>query len=33
LIAGGIVMSAFVVLVNRLVWRRLYTLAERRFTL
>jgi NitT/TauT family transport system permease protein len=33
LIAGGIVMSAFVVLANRLVWRRLYTLAERRFTL
>jgi NitT/TauT family transport system permease protein len=33
LIAGGIVMSAFVVLVNRLFWRRLYTLAERRFTL
>jgi len=33
LIAGGIVMSAFVVLVNRLFWRRLYALAERRFTL
>ena len=33
LIAGGIVMSAFVVLVNRLVWRRLYALAESRFTL
>ena len=33
LIAGGIVMSAFVVLVNRLFWRRLYGLAERRFTL
>jgi NitT/TauT family transport system permease protein len=33
LIAGGIVMSAFVVLVNRIFWRRLYTLAERRFTL
>jgi NitT/TauT family transport system permease protein len=33
LIAGGIVMSAFVVLVNRLFWRRLYTMAERRFTL
>jgi NitT/TauT family transport system permease protein len=33
LIAGGIVMSAFVVLVNRLFWRRLYSLAERRFTL
>jgi NitT/TauT family transport system permease protein len=33
LIAGGIVMSAFVVLVNRLFWRRLYAIAERRFTL
>lgn len=33
LIAGGIVVSAFVVLVNRLFWRRLYSLAERRFTL
>jgi NitT/TauT family transport system permease protein len=33
LIAGGIVMSAFVVVVNRLVWRRLYSLAERRFTM
>jgi NitT/TauT family transport system permease protein len=33
LIAGGIVMSAFVVVVNRLFWRRLYSLAERRFTL
>jgi NitT/TauT family transport system permease protein len=33
LIAGGIVMSAFVVLVNRLFWRRLYAVAERRFTL
>jgi len=33
LIAGGIVMSAFVVLANRLFWRRLYALAERRFTL
>ena len=33
LIAGGIVMSAFVVLVNRLFWRRLYALAESRFTL
>ena len=28
LIAGGVVMSAFVVLVNRLFWRRLYRLAE-----
>jgi NitT/TauT family transport system permease protein len=33
LIAGGIVMSAFVVVVNRLFWRRLYSLAERRFTM
>jgi NitT/TauT family transport system permease protein len=33
LIAGGIVMSAFVVVVNRLFWRRLYRMAERRFTL
>ena len=33
LIAGGIVMSGFVVLANRLFWRRLYSLAERRFTL
>jgi NitT/TauT family transport system permease protein len=33
LIAGGIVMSAFVVTVNRLFWRRLYRLAESRFAL
>ena len=33
LIAGGIVMSAFVVTVNRLFWRRLYRLAESRFSL
>ena len=33
LLAGGIVMSAFVVIVNRLFWRRLYRLAESRFTL
>jgi NitT/TauT family transport system permease protein len=33
LIAGGIVMSAFVVIVNRLFWRRLYRMAESRFTL
>ena len=33
LIAGGIVMSAFVVVVNRLFWRRLYRMAESRFTL
>ncbi len=33
LIGGGIVMSAFVVTVNRLFWRRLYRLAETRFSL
>jgi NitT/TauT family transport system permease protein len=33
LIAGGIVMSAFVVIANRLVWSRLYHLAESRYTL
>ena len=33
LIGGGIVMSAFVVIVNRLFWRRLYRLAEARFNL
>ncbi len=33
LLAGGIVMSAFVVIVNRLFWRRLYRLAESRCTL
>ncbi len=33
LIGGGIVMSAFVVTVNRLFWRRLYRLAESRFSL
>jgi NitT/TauT family transport system permease protein len=33
LIAGGVVMSAFVVLVNRLFWRRLYRVAEERCTL
>ena len=33
LIAGGIVMSAFVVTANRLFWRRLYRLAESRYTL
>ena len=31
LIAGGIVMSAFVVIANRLFWRRLYRLAETRY--
>jgi NitT/TauT family transport system permease protein len=33
LIGGGIVMSAFVVIVNRLFWRRLYSLAETRYSL
>lgn len=33
LIAGGIVMSAFVVIVNRLFWRRLYRMAESRYAL
>jgi NitT/TauT family transport system permease protein len=33
LIAGGVVMSVFVVVVNRLFWRRLYRAAEQRFTL
>jgi NitT/TauT family transport system permease protein len=33
LAAGTITMSAIVILVNRLVWRRLYRLAEQRFRL
>jgi NitT/TauT family transport system permease protein len=33
LIAGGLVMSIFVVVVNRLFWRRLYRLAESRYAL
>ncbi|HXY44600.1 MAG TPA: ABC transporter permease subunit, partial [Acidimicrobiales bacterium] len=33
LIAGGIVMSAFVVIANRLFWRRMYRLAEGRYAL
>ncbi|MFB7527467.1 ABC transporter permease [Streptomyces sp. NPDC056178] len=33
LIAGVAVMSLYVVSLNRLVWRRLYRLAERRYTL
>ncbi len=32
-LVGVIVMSVFVVAVNRLVWRRLYALAERRYAL
>jgi NitT/TauT family transport system permease protein len=31
-VVGVIVMSVFVVLVNRFFWRRLYRLAERRFS-
>jgi len=33
LVAGGIVMSAFVVLANRVFWRRLYRVAETRYAL
>jgi NitT/TauT family transport system permease protein len=33
LLAGGIVMSAFVVIVNRLFWRRLYSLADSKYAL
>jgi NitT/TauT family transport system permease protein len=33
LLAATLMMSAFVVLINRLAWKRLYALAERRFTL
>jgi NitT/TauT family transport system permease protein len=33
LLASTLLMAAFVVLINRLVWRRLYGLAERRYNL
>ena len=33
LLAATLLMAAFVVILNRLVWKRLYALAERRFTL
>jgi NitT/TauT family transport system permease protein len=33
LLAGTLMMAAVVVLLNRLLWKRLYTLAERRYTL
>lgn len=33
LLAGTLMMAAVVVLLNRLIWRRMYALAERRFTL
>jgi NitT/TauT family transport system permease protein len=33
LLAGTLLMAAVVVLINRLLWKRLYALAERRYTL
>jgi NitT/TauT family transport system permease protein len=33
LLAGTLLMAAFVVVLNRLLWKRLYALAERRYTL
>ena len=33
LLAGTLLMAIFVVILNRLVWKRLYVLAERRYTL
>jgi NitT/TauT family transport system permease protein len=33
LLAGTIVMAAMVVMVNRLLWRRLYALASDRFSM
>lgn len=33
LLAATLLMAAFVVILNRLVWKRLYALAERRYTL
>ncbi len=33
LLAGTLLMALFVVILNRLVWKRLYALAERRYTL
>lgn len=33
LLAGTLLMALFVVILNRLVWKRLYVLAERRYTL
>ncbi|GCE15986.1 ABC transporter permease [Tengunoibacter tsumagoiensis] len=33
LLAGTLMMAAVVVLINRLLWKRLYALAERRYTL
>lgn len=33
LLAGTLLMAVFVVILNRLIWKRLYRLAERRYTL
>jgi NitT/TauT family transport system permease protein len=33
LLAGTLLMAAVVVLINRILWKRLYALAERRYTL
>src|SRR2546429_1381647 len=33
LLAATVLMAAFVVILNRLAWKRLYALAERRYTL
>ncbi|GAC1648799.1 MAG: ABC transporter permease subunit [Ktedonobacteraceae bacterium] len=33
LLAGTLLMAVFVVIINRLLWKRLYALAERRYTL
>jgi len=33
LLAATLLMAAFVVVINRLVWKRMYALAERRYTL
>ncbi len=33
LLAGTLLMAIFVVLLNRLIWKRMYALAERRYTL
>jgi NitT/TauT family transport system permease protein len=32
-LAGTLLMAIFVVVLNRLLWKRLYALAERRYTL
>jgi NitT/TauT family transport system permease protein len=33
LLAGTLLMAIVVVIINRLLWKRLYALAERRYTL